>query len=236
MTEEEVAFYKSDKWLKLRKSILLRDKYQCQNCKAKGKLTQAVHVHHIFPREQYDAYQWESWNLTSLCMQCHNEMHNRFTNKLSKKGEQLMRVLAASKGIDIKGGRQTILVVGLRGTGKSTYVKNNLDVDSIAYDLDAIASAFRLKMPHEEHFMPARKMANDFLQGFLIKAHDYCDKVYVIRTAPTIKEFEQIAPDKVVFCMKEKVHRSMDNRHEAMQRINAIKDYCDAQGIETLII
>ncbi len=51
------------------------------------------------------------------------------------------------------------LVCGLRGCGKSTYVKEHLTDGALAYDMDAIASAFRLRMPHEEYHEAARHMA-----------------------------------------------------------------------------
>ena len=102
----------------------------------------------------------------------------------------------------------------------------------MVYDMDAIASAFRLKMPHEEYFKPARKMANDFLKGFLMKAHDYCKRVFIIRTAPSIREVEEIEPDKVVICKKQYVFREMDDRKSALKRIEELELYCLERGIE----
>ena len=156
--------------------------YMCQRCLLEGKRSQAEHVHHIFPREKYIEYEYERWNLIALCFRCHNKMHNRFNGNLSRTGEQLMRATGMMQGITVNKKKQTILVVGLRGAGKSTYVKRHLDDESLAYDMDAIASAFRLKMPHEEYYKPARRMANDFLTGFMAKAHDYVKTVYIIRT------------------------------------------------------
>lgn len=168
----------------------------------------------------------------SLCNECHDEMHNHYTGGLSKKGMLFLRSLASIKGIPISMKENTILVVGLSGCGKSTYCKKHLDEFSLVYDLDAIASAFRLKMPHEEYFRPARKMANDFLKGFLMKAHDYCKRVFIIRTAPSIREVEEIEPDKVVICKKQYVFREMDDRKSALKRIEELELYCLERGIE----
>lgn len=199
-------------------------------------MIEAEHVHHIFPREQYPEYQYERWNLMSLCFNCHNGMHNRFNGELSKAGRIQMQTTALMNGIDIRSHKQTILVIGLRGCGKSTYVKQHLDGDSMAYDLDAIASAFRLKMPHEEYYKPARNMANDFLAGFINKAHDYVDTLYIIRTAPPIKELEQIAPDKVVICKTMYEYRNMNDRASAQRRIDDAEKFCTAQGVAVEII
>lgn len=225
-------FYKSKKWEHVRAQALRRDDYMCQCCKANNQMIQAECVHHIFPRDTYSQYQFDLWNLMSLCNECHDEMHNHYTGGLSKKGMLFLRSLASIKGIPISMKENTILVVGLRGCGKSTYCKKHLDEFSLVYDLDAIASAFRLKMPHEEYFRPARKMANDFLKGFLMKAHDYCKRVFIIRTAPSIREVEEIEPDKVVICKKQYVFREMDDRKSALKRIEELELYCLERGIE----
>ena len=193
-------------------------------------------MHHIFPKEQYIEYAYEPWNLISLCHKCHNGMHDRFTGELSKAGKSLLKTTALIQGIDIPMQDNTILVCGLRGSGKSTYVKEHLDMYSIAYDLDAIASAFRLNLPHEEYFKPARRMANDFLPGFLAKAHDYCSTVYIIRTAPSIKEFEQIMPDSVVFCEHEYVYRDMQDRDGAIKRLESLKNFVNCQNIPHICV
>lgn len=232
MKSSEKQFYKTNKWAALRNTALIRDKYMCQCCKANNRMTNATCVHHIFPIERYPQYAYETWNLMSLCDKCHDEMHNHYTGELSKKGMLFLRSIAAIRGIKISCKKETILVVGLRGTGKSTYCRNKMDEFTLVYDMDAIASAFRLKMPHEEYFKPARRMANDFLKGFLAKAHEYAPKIYVIRTAPTIKEFEEIEPDKIVFCLKERTFREMDDREKAIKRINDLMKYCAGKDVE----
>lgn len=232
MRYKEDQFYKTNKWVALRKTALIRDKYMCQNCKANNKMINATCVHHIFPIQSYPQFSYELWNLMSLCDKCHDEMHNHYTGELSKKGMLFLRAVAAARNIQITGKEETVLVVGLRGCGKSTYCKNHMDDFSLVYDLDAIASAFRLKMPHEEYFKPARRMANDFLKGFIAKAHDYARKIYIIRTAPNIKEVQEIDPDKVVFCMKEYIFREMDDRQAAMKRLDELAKHCARNNIE----
>ena len=56
-------------WRKLRASILKRDGYLCQVCKAKGKLTQANEVDHI--KEKAHGGTDSPNNLQAICTPCH---------------------------------------------------------------------------------------------------------------------------------------------------------------------
>lgn len=60
-------------WPERRKRVLLRDRYLCVRCKAKGKLTKAEQVHHIVHRS--DGGSNDDANLESLCKDCHGEAH-----------------------------------------------------------------------------------------------------------------------------------------------------------------
>lgn len=71
----------------------------CQECKRYGKNKEAQHVHHIFPVEHYPDYVYKTWNLISLCRDCHNSMHDRDTHELSVKGELLRRRTGRKNGI-----------------------------------------------------------------------------------------------------------------------------------------
>lgn len=68
----------------------------------------------------------------------------------------------------------------------------------IAYDLDYLAAAFRLREPHVERDNSARYMANDLLYGFIDKAEQYEENVYIIRAAPNAEGLLTIMPDEVV--------------------------------------
>lgn len=68
-------FYGTVRWAKKRISILQRDKYQCQDCKRYGRLTEATEVHHIKPFDEYPELAFDSSNLVSLCHACHNTRH-----------------------------------------------------------------------------------------------------------------------------------------------------------------
>lgn len=89
------------------------------------------------------------------------------------------------------------LVIGLPKSGKTTYVQN-MPGKWLAYDLDYLAAAFRLREPHSERDGFARQMANDLLYGFIDNAEQYAENVYIIRTAPSTEELLAIVPDVMV--------------------------------------
>lgn len=122
------------------------------------------------------------------------------------------------------------LVCGLHGTGKSTWVKEHLK-NGLAYDLDAVAAAFRLRAPHEEYHDAARQMANGMLIAFATHARTYSQDVFIIRTAPDSVELEQLSPDRVIICMKQYVVRGYPNRGQQV-KLMWVPDWCEAHGIK----
>lgn len=91
--------YKSNRWDKVRRSVLRRDGYKDQELARYGKHVPANTVHHIFPVESFPQYQWEPWNMVSLSHRTHNEMHDRNTGALTEKGKALMNRVARQRGI-----------------------------------------------------------------------------------------------------------------------------------------
>lgn len=81
-------FYKTKAWQKKTNVIKRRDGYQCQECKRYGKSVDATTIHHIYPADEYPNYVMCNDNLISLCSACHNKMHDRLTNKITKKGQE----------------------------------------------------------------------------------------------------------------------------------------------------
>lgn len=185
-------FYHSKRWLRLRSAILQRDGWRCQLAAMQGKNVPAVTVHHIFPRSEYPEYQWEEWNLISLSFAAHNMMHIRDTDQLTERGELLRQQTAAEQGIDTK--KTTTLVIGMPGIDKKTFVRDRL-ARGVCYDLDSIAEALRLQKGESK---PARWIANSLIKGFTEAAHRYVNDVWVIRTAPTIDELEDIDPTTLI--------------------------------------
>ena len=81
------GLYTSGAWIRKRKVILKRDNYLCVNCQRFGRTTEAKEVHHIYPIETNPELKLTNENLISLCKSCHNKMHNRIDNKITKLGK-----------------------------------------------------------------------------------------------------------------------------------------------------
>ena len=124
-----------------------------------------------------------------------------------------------------------ILVIGLRGTGKSFFCKQHKNDDTLFFDLDRIAEAFRLAGPDEERHKPARLMANDLLKGFVEHGERYVETIAIIRMAPDISEIKMICPDLLVICNKQYEQKEMDDEEKALRKINAARKYAHACGI-----
>ena len=93
--------YKTKRWERLRRAVLARDGYRCQESARYGKTKTATTVHHIFPRDDYPQYQWDDWNLISLSAEMHNEMHDRNTGALTAKGRELMQRTARKRNMKL---------------------------------------------------------------------------------------------------------------------------------------
>lgn len=89
-----MARYKDKRWIRKREIVLKRDLYLCRQCKRYGKDTQATMVHHIIPVESKPELYLDSRNLISLCNECHNKMHDRNTDELTKFGEEWVKRIA----------------------------------------------------------------------------------------------------------------------------------------------
>ncbi|MGM0183475.1 hypothetical protein IGK74_002441 [Enterococcus sp. AZ150] len=78
-------FYASTKWKHLRKKCLERDNYECQWCRANGKLTtqydSILEIDHIKELEFYPELALDIDNLRTLCKDCHNKRHDRMNYK-----------------------------------------------------------------------------------------------------------------------------------------------------------
>lgn len=89
MTEEEAfKFYNSTLWKKQRKAMLKRDNYECQLCKAKGKYSKAVIVHHIKHLRDCPELSLSADNLVSVCKACHEELHPEAQKQNKNKFEE----------------------------------------------------------------------------------------------------------------------------------------------------
>ncbi|WP_458383768.1 HNH endonuclease [Staphylococcus caledonicus] len=80
-----MRFYKSKKWRELREKVLLRDNYECQECKKEGIVKtidrtkhKSLDVDHIKELDSHPDLAYDMDNLVTLCVSCHNKKHNRY--------------------------------------------------------------------------------------------------------------------------------------------------------------
>jgi hypothetical protein len=65
---------KSPKWQKRRLEILKRDEFTCQQC---GNKELTLHVHHKHYNKGAMIWDYQGWELTTLCETCHSETHEK---------------------------------------------------------------------------------------------------------------------------------------------------------------
>ena len=228
-------FIWSKQWREKSHKILRRDRYLDQYVlKTENRMIPADMVHHILPREDFPQYAMEDWNLISVSKRTHNKILHTIKGKLTRAGKALMYETAWRNGIKMT---EKILVIGQPGSGKTTYVRDHLGPDAIAYDLDAIAGAFRLAGEHEDIHDGARRMANSLFLAFSARAQDFANRVYLIRTAPSPAELSEIRPDRVILCTGQhdirwrKDYKDDIDTGEIQKKIEDAKKFCELNSI-----
>ncbi|WP_078410275.1 HNH endonuclease [Priestia abyssalis] len=97
--EQKKRFYNSKEWTGkngIRQQALKRDNWECQRCKELGyvhvdskkvegeRKSIELNVHHIKEIEDHPELALRLDNTITLCLRCHNEIHEKFKSKKLK--------------------------------------------------------------------------------------------------------------------------------------------------------
>lgn len=129
------------------------------------------------------------------------------------------------------------LVIGLPGTGKTTYVKEKRG-DALVFDLDYLKTALTYSDVHSPNDIDAMKVANSFLSSFVTTATERERDCFIIRTAPKMDELQMINPSKMVVMLKEYDISNRADYHDDVDRelyntrIQACIKWCEKHGVE----
>lgn len=70
---------KDPRWQKKRLEIFERDEWECIIC---GDRTKQLHAHHIYYKNGFDPWEYESDEIITLCETCHTAVHEDYRNQL----------------------------------------------------------------------------------------------------------------------------------------------------------
>ena len=167
--------------MRLREEVLREQHYECQICRAEGKIVKATIVHHVnFVRNRpdlalskYYTYEGKQYrNLISVCSPCHNRVHTEKGGNHTEKSKSKKSTL--------------YIVTGLPGAGKTTYVQSHMKDSDLVYDLDYIANA----ISYDKNNQYSRNLANKLLSSFVKEASNLNTDTYIIRSIPSKEELE----------------------------------------------
>lgn len=116
-------------WVKLRNSIMLRDKGLCQPCLAAGKVAPATEVDHIVPKAEGGSDY--PGNLQAICNACHS-----VKTAFESRGEsaQAMPEWLPKPRVPV------VVIAGPPGSGKREYANSIASSTDLVIDLNEIAA------------------------------------------------------------------------------------------------
>lgn len=75
--QRKVAFYRSKPWRLLSQRKMMDVGYQCEVCKANGRIAIAEDVHHIVPLSKDWSRRLDYDNLLAVCSSCHRKIEGK---------------------------------------------------------------------------------------------------------------------------------------------------------------
>lgn len=95
---------KSPKWQKRRLEVMQKDGFICQLC---GDTESMLNVHHLSYHKDRNIWEYEDWELITLCENCHKEEHSTMDyiineiESIKSRGVTMREILSVLDSIDI---------------------------------------------------------------------------------------------------------------------------------------
>lgn len=95
---------KSPKWQKRRLEIMQKDNFTCQLC---GDTESMLNVHHLCYHKDSKIWEYEDWELITLCENCHKDEHSSMDDimneieSIKSRGVTMREIVSALESIDI---------------------------------------------------------------------------------------------------------------------------------------
>lgn len=95
---------KSPKWQKRRLEIMEKDNFTCQLC---GDTETMLNVHHLAYHRDRNIWEYDDWELMTLCENCHKDEHSSlddltsYIESIKSKGVTMREIIAVLDSIDI---------------------------------------------------------------------------------------------------------------------------------------
>lgn len=140
-------FYHSKEWKKIRSIVFERDKGLCQKClRERDEEVPGDEVHHMIWLRPSNINNPDitlnTDNLILLCKDCHIGIHKASTQK--KERAQMVNNGVYIDDIGNIKQQKVYIVHGAPGSGKTTFVRNNMEVGDLVVDLDLIKQSISM--------------------------------------------------------------------------------------------
>lgn len=95
---------KSPKWQKRRLEIMNRDNFTCQLCGDKDTM---LNVHHLCYHNDKNIWEYDDWEMITLCENCHKEEHSSqasildYIESIKSRGVTMSEIYSILEAIDI---------------------------------------------------------------------------------------------------------------------------------------
>lgn len=191
-------FYHSKEWKRIREIVFQRDNGLCQKClKEKDEEVPGDEVHHLIWLRPTNINNpnitMNMDNLVLLCRDCHMQIHKASTHK--KEGLNMVNngVYIDNNG-EIK--KQKVYIVhGAPGSGKTTFVKNNMEAGDLVVDLDLIKQSISMcsKTESPDNLYEVAESIREMLYKMIESKQINAKTIWVVSMLPTRKQRRELS-------------------------------------------